>query len=419
MNRLVYLIVFLLFSGFVLSARSLESIPNVQVQNSSHYVSDPDNILSPVEIATADAVIDSMRTRSTVEVAVVIVKSLDDININDGATKLFNKWGIGDKNKKNGVLILIDTDNRGVEIRTGKGIEGVLPDVTCYHLIKDNLVEPFKQGRYGEGIIDLLNNISEIVTTPEAISELKATPSADSTDFMPFLTGYVLTALVVLLIMVFVVIYVYNTTKTLDRMQRYERLRKMSLPVLMISVFFLAIPIFAYFLLKTFMKRVRLNVPDCPNCQHKMHLIDEVHDNDFLTPAQDMEEKLNSVDYDVWLCDNCNATEVFPYINRQSNYQVCPICGARAETLESDVVLRQPSSTTEGIGQKQYYCKNCGNHRRKPYKIAKTPSAAPLIVAGGLGALGSRGGGGFSGGGFSGGGFGGGTTGGGGAGGSW
>ena len=45
-----------------------------------------------------------------------------------------------------------------------------------------------------------------------------------------------------------------------------------------------------------------------------MELIDEEHDNDYLTPAQDTEEKLNSIDYDVWHCPHCHETEVLPYV---------------------------------------------------------------------------------------------------------
>ena len=144
-----------------------------------------------------------------------------------------------------------------------------------------------------------------------------------------------------------------------------------------------------------------------------MNKIDEEHDNDYLTPAQDTEEKLNSVDYDVWVCPNCGETDIIPFDNADSEYSVCPLCGSKACYLVSDRVIRKPTTRREGQGVKTYYCKNCHQKSQKPYDIAKVPVPPVVILPPGGG-----GGGGF-GGGFGGGSFGGGATGGGGASGGW
>lgn len=407
---------FCLFISFTIlilglsSARSLEEIPNVHLSDSRRYVSDPEGLISRQEISRADAIIAEIREKTTVETVVVIVSPLDeDMNIDMAANELFDQWQLGDKDKENGLLILIDVGNRLSTIRTGRGLEGVLPDMVCDRLIEEYLVTPFKNGEYGVGIIDLLTNLDQYLSQPDILNEIKAEKS-EGDDFLAFLTGYLLIALVVLLILIGIILYLYNTNKNSDRIIKYERLRKWQLPSLMISIAFLGIPIFSYFLVKSLMKRIRMQIPECPNCQHKMKLIDEIHDNDFLTPSQDREEQLNSIDYDVWVCDNCNATEIFPYVNKNTSYQTCPNCGARAELLESEMVIKQPTNNSEGIGQKQYYCHNCGNRRRTAYKIAKTVSAAPALIIGGLGAIAGRGGDGIHGGSF-----GGGSTGGGGA----
>jgi uncharacterized protein len=141
-----------------------------------------------------------------------------------------------------------------------------------------------------------------------------------------------------------------------------------------------------------------------------MKLIDEINDNSYLTPAQDCEEQLNSVDYDVWVCENCGEVKVLPYVNKTAGFSVCPECGARAESFIANDIIQRPTQFSEGIGRKTYTCRNCHNNRTELYKIEKLP---PIIVAGGGFGGGSRGGGGF------GGGFGGGHTGGGGASGGW
>ena len=144
-----------------------------------------------------------------------------------------------------------------------------------------------------------------------------------------------------------------------------------------------------------------------------MNKLDEVHDNYYLTPSQDLEEQLNSIDYDVWLCPNCGEKDVIPYVNQRSSYTVCPQCGAKACSLTSDRIITKPTTKLNGQGMKTYSCANCHKSYYKSYIIPKVAAEVPIIIGG----IGGRGGGGFGGG--IGGGFGGGMTGGGGASGGW
>lgn len=161
------------------------------------------------------------------------------------------------------------------------------------------------------------------------------------------------------------------------------------------------------------MRGLRLRHRNCPNCHNKMHRIDEANDNKYLTHQQDIEEQINSVDYDVWLCDHCGETDILPYINNASSYTVCPRCGARACSMRSQRIVIRPTERREGQGVKEYICRSCGNRNEIPYSIPKVV-VPPVVIVGG----GGRGFGG-GGGGFSGGSFGGGMTGGGGASGGW
>ena len=144
-----------------------------------------------------------------------------------------------------------------------------------------------------------------------------------------------------------------------------------------------------------------------------MHKLDEIADNDYLTPAQDAEELLNSVDYDVWLCDQCGETDIIPFENRQSSYTECQHCGARTCSYAGERILRKPTMQSEGQGVKIFACRNCRKQSFKPFVIAKTAPSVVILPGGGFG--GGIGGGG----GFSGGSFGGGGTSGGGASGGW
>lgn len=68
-----------------------------------------------------------MWRQSSAEPVVVIVPDLSGADVDDYATELFSLWGIGKKDKDNGVLVLISINDRRAAIRTGYGAEGCFP----------------------------------------------------------------------------------------------------------------------------------------------------------------------------------------------------------------------------------------------------------------------------------------------------
>jgi len=90
------------------------------------------------------------RTTST-QITIVTVKSLGTYEISEYAVNLGRLWGIGQKEKNNGVLVLAAIDDHKVNISTGYGLEGALPDVVCAHIIRNEIVPSFKEGDYYQG----------------------------------------------------------------------------------------------------------------------------------------------------------------------------------------------------------------------------------------------------------------------------
>lgn len=396
-----------------MAAYKVDEIPNVHLQNRSRFVTNPDGILSAGAQAQADSIISDIWKRSSAEVVAVVVTDFDGSDIDTFATELFSKWGIGKNDKSNGVLLFVAKDRRKAVIRTGYGVEGVLPDVVAGRILRRQMFPRFQSGDFDGGVIAALTSISQILNDPDAVDEIisKQRNDAAASDDIgnELFTGYL--ALAVILAIGFLITYTgITTSKKLTDFERYNRLDSIKLPALIATFFGLGIPIVAYLLIALTMKRLRSRPHICGNCGEKMHKLDEATDNAYLTPAQDMEENLNSVDYDVWVCPQCNATDIYPYVNKRKNYTICEKCGARTCTLESDRTLLSPTSDHEGRGVKTYRCLNCHSRKEKYYNIAKLASAAPIIIGGG----GHNGGSGFSGGSF-----GGGFTGGGGASGGW
>ncbi len=89
---------------------------------------------------------------STTQIIVVIVTSMEGKNIADYNIELGRAWGIGDKEFNNGVVLFIAKKDRKLNIATGYGVEGALPDLTCKQIIDDIIVPNFKGDDYYGGI---------------------------------------------------------------------------------------------------------------------------------------------------------------------------------------------------------------------------------------------------------------------------
>lgn len=98
--------------------------------------------------------ISGLEAKNGSEIAVVTVPETAPASTpKEFATTLFNYWGIGKKDQDNGVLFLISKGDRRVEIETGYGIEGVLPDAQVGQIIEQNILPQFKEGNFNGSIL--------------------------------------------------------------------------------------------------------------------------------------------------------------------------------------------------------------------------------------------------------------------------
>ena len=87
--------IILAFITICAHAYSVKEIPNVHLQNSTRYVSNPDGILSPQAEAQADSILANIWRQTSAEVVAVVVNEIDNGDIDTFATELFAEWGIG------------------------------------------------------------------------------------------------------------------------------------------------------------------------------------------------------------------------------------------------------------------------------------------------------------------------------------
>lgn len=409
------LLIFLLTVTQLIFAQgyTVKTVPNVQLKNAHAFVSNPDGILSPATVATLDTMLYRLRQTNSAEFVVVALNSIGNQNPRNFATKLFEEWGIGRKEKDNGLLLLFVKDQRQALTEVGYGLEGILPDAINKRLLMKYMFPYFKQGNYNEGMVQGVRAFIAYMTTDEANQELMVpvTQKKQNLDWATILFWYLIISL---LIGLFFIGSILSSQKNAYNKEDYSKYRAI-IPYKDFSLIFcLIFPITmipVYLWLNARLHHLRNKKQKCEHCGGMMHKLSEAEEDAYLSASEQTEERINAIDYDVWLCDACNKVKILPYEKQFTKYSRCPVCHTRAYALQSDKILVEPTPFSKGTGEKTYYCHHCHNMKKARYII-------PIIIAAGaVAGRGGRGfGGGFGGGGFSGGGgFGGGRSGGGGA----
>lgn len=137
-------------------------------------VVDGAKILSPETIRTLDQKLTDLEQKSSIQLEVATVDSLQDADIETFANALFRHWGLGDKTKNNGVLLLVAPKEKKIRIEVGYGLEGVLTDALSKLVIVNAIAPRFKAGDFSGGVSAGVDDIIAILTTES--SEWSAKP---------------------------------------------------------------------------------------------------------------------------------------------------------------------------------------------------------------------------------------------------
>lgn len=148
-----------------------KTVPNPRIFDAHAYVANPDGILTPAEVVQIQQTAAKIDSLSEVELCVVVLNDIGDYDAYDFAFELANLWGIGKREKNNGVLLFLTTGSRRVQIVTGKGIEGIMTDGQCSMTI-DEMIDDLHADRFGPAMVKGAKSIGRKVTTTDALAEL-------------------------------------------------------------------------------------------------------------------------------------------------------------------------------------------------------------------------------------------------------
>jgi len=146
-------------------------------------VTDDANILSDAARDHIGALLKSHEERTTNQVAVLTVTTLEGEAIEEFATRVFGKWRLGQKKKDNGVLIIVAVKDRRMRIEVGYGLEGILTDVKAGRIIDTIMAPRFKAGDFDGGVTaGVLAAIALLEDKDAQLPEVPGGPGAGSDD---------------------------------------------------------------------------------------------------------------------------------------------------------------------------------------------------------------------------------------------
>lgn len=160
------LIFLLLFAKHVVAQKIFDK------PNPPQAVNDFGNFLEPFQRQALEQKLRNYNDSTSSAIVIITVPDLQGYDISQLSLKYLRDWGIGTKEKNNGVLILVSKAEHKARIETGSGMEGVLPDILAKQIIDERMVPYFKENDYYRGFDNAVDAIIQA-----AAGEYKANPA--------------------------------------------------------------------------------------------------------------------------------------------------------------------------------------------------------------------------------------------------
>lgn len=326
------------------------------VPTPASFISDQRSVLTADQHRALHERIKAFQTAGLGDIAVAILPSIGSYEPQQVAVEIYRTWkvgsvaAIGSAHRNVGVLLLIvpkelAPDKKGqCFILTGTGSEGMITDARAGAICRDSIIPHLRNRDYAGAIGAGVGAIEERMRADSAIvAEPFVSSPSDSESGggsgLPWALGGIGAAIAALI----------GGT-------RYARNRRRK----------------------------------CANCGRQMQRLDEQADDAKLDKAQQLEERIKSVDYDVWVC-SCGQSKAIPYRKWFSKYSECQQCHRR--TAKSKYIVLVPATTaSSGLAEKRFSCVNCGAKWEQQVVLPRITESSSSSSGGGGGGGSSFGG---------------------------
>jgi uncharacterized protein len=190
---LVWLAAALLLAATELAGNAAAQISQPKFPELTGRVVDEAGIIKYEDRQELERELEALEAKSTDQVVVATVKSLQGYEIEEFAYQLGRKWGIGQKDKDNGVLLVVAPNERKVRIEVGRRLEPLLPDGMTGTIIRSTILPAFRRGDFSGGIKAGVKDINDVLLGDgEAVKQRakgggRPAPGPDYTGLIIFL----------------------------------------------------------------------------------------------------------------------------------------------------------------------------------------------------------------------------------------
>jgi uncharacterized protein len=292
-------------------------------------------------LAELNKLCDELHRQHGAEMAVVVMGTIGGENHRAFAMRLFNHWGIGSAQRDNGVLIFAALDDRKSEIILGDGIDDAHQVRAADQIMQNEMVPRFKRGDVAGALTQgawscatlILGADGLMLEAPLDVAEPPARIRPPAPAIRPAqrrgLTGLWTWLLGTLGGSGALVGLVYGVR----RFRRYRTRR-------------------------------------CPDCGQAMLLLGEAEDDEHLEKAESLEERLGSVDYDVWACPACDGVIKLRYAALLTRYSKCPGCSYKTKSKVKSTVSAATTNSS-GLVRVDESCENCSYSHSHTYSTPR------------------------------------------------
>ncbi len=170
-------------------------------ERSTTLVTDYTNTLSAADKQRLESKLVAFDDSTSTQIAVVIIKSVGGYDINQYAALLGRKWGVGSKDKNNGIIVLVALNDHKLSIQTGYGSEGAVPDGVTHDIIANDITPRFKAGDYYGGLDAGTDDLIKYMKGEYKGTGKKAASRHERSNGSP--AGFIIIIVIFVLIMIF------------------------------------------------------------------------------------------------------------------------------------------------------------------------------------------------------------------------
>ena len=165
-------VVAVVLAGAILAlpVRAQDDSGRAAIPEPTGYVNDHANVIDEARRAQLEGFLDQVKTKTGVQFAVLTVPSCAPEEPATYKVRVFNQWGIGDAERKDGLLLLVAMEERKIIFETGYGLEGTLPDGWESRMLRDLATPRFREGQPGEGITAAVLAASQRIAAEKGVT---------------------------------------------------------------------------------------------------------------------------------------------------------------------------------------------------------------------------------------------------------